>query len=101
MIVIAGDTVRLRCEFRTWAGDYGDPENIILNVYSPNKLRLIESIALTVANKISVGIYEADYTVPLVITNLPSPSDIIYEFVGELEDTQILGQGKFTRIINI
>lgn len=100
--VIAGNTIKLRCEFKTWENVYADPTNIVVNIYSQSKNKKIETINISPENKVSVGVYEIVYTVPINNSNIPNtPSEMIYEFVGLLEGTQTLGQGKFKRIVNI
>lgn len=95
--VIAGDTVKLRCEFGTWGGALADPESVVLSVYAPQKATIIDQIPLGPTNKVGTGIYEYDY--PTNPASLQFRNNrqcvLVYEFKGILEGTPIIGQGKF------
>lgn len=96
--VIGGNSVKLRCEFKTWEGSFSDPTSLVLNIYAPSKQRIINTYSIGVENRISIGVYEFVYLVPSSIDRLPPNFEMIYEFVGVLEGTQVLGQGKFRKI---
>jgi len=84
-MAIAGNTVRLKAEFKTFDEVYADPTNIKLKIYDKNR-KIIGNIVLDNNNKVSTGIYQYDYTIPNNCT------EITYEFSGVLENKLITGR---------
>lgn len=99
--VIAGDTVKLRCEFGTWGGALADPSSVVLSVYAPKKATLLDQIPLGVEHKVGTGIYEYDYPTNPEALRFKSGGrcTLVYEFKGVLEGTPIIGQGKFELVL--
>ena len=85
-MALNGNTVRLKAEFKTFAGVYADPTNITLKIYDCHKYQVGTTISITTADKTALGVYEYDYTIPL------GYEELTYEFSGLLEDTVILGR---------
>lgn len=85
-MVLVGSTVRLKCEFRTFAGSLADPSSVVLRVY--NGLReILEEITLGPENRSGTGEYYYDYTVP---DNVVGP--LYIEFSGLLEGSPAVGR---------
>ncbi|WP_031408013.1 hypothetical protein [Geobacillus vulcani] len=82
-MALAGDTVRLKCHFKTFDWQNIDPADVKLKIYDKNK-QLIEEILLTDNDKENVGVYFYDYVLP---TN---QSEIIFEFSGVYNNKPIL-----------
>jgi hypothetical protein len=87
---VMGNTVKLRCEFVTWAGTYTDPTSITLKIYDRNRV-VLNTYTIDGSNKISTGVYEKDYTIP------SGYGDLTYEFAGTLEGTTTLGRATILR----
>ncbi|MBE2927396.1 hypothetical protein [Anoxybacillus flavithermus] len=86
-MALAGDTVRLKCHFRTFEGQLVDPVNVKLTIYDANKQQ-IEQITLTDTNKDN-GVYFYDYVLP------DDKQEIIFEFRGLYNNEKpILSRGK-------
>lgn len=96
ILAVIGNTVKLSAEFRTWAGDYGDPTDIVLKIFDHNKVQIGYDIPITSTNKISTGIYQYDYTIPRD-AYLGYGFPMYFEFLGILEGSPISGRGTFTR----
>lgn len=77
-------TVKVRMEFLTSNGSYADATNIQLKVYDINST-LIDTVDVTDSNKVSIGIYEIEYTVPA------GYNEVIAEVVGEIGTATIVG----------
>ena len=82
-MALAGDTVRLKCHFRTFDGQLIDPGDVKLTIYDSQK-QLIEKFILDDSHKENVGVYLYDYVLP---TN---QSEIIFEFSGVYNNKPIL-----------
>ncbi|MGG3892508.1 hypothetical protein [Geobacillus stearothermophilus] len=82
-MALAGDTVRLKCHFKTFDGQSVEPTDIKLTIYDVNKQQ-IEQIALTDTNKESTGVYFYDYVLP------DDKREIIFEFRGLYNNKPIL-----------
>ena len=82
-MALAGDTVRLKCHFRTFDRQSVFPADVKLRIYDTNK-QLIEEFILDDTNKEKVGVYFYDYVLP---TN---HSEIIFEFSGVYNNKPIL-----------
>ena len=72
-----GNTIKLTCNFVTWAGSKSDAENIRLEVYDGTKI--IQTINLDESNHVSTGVYSIYYVIPSGNTNL------LFRFVGTVE----------------
>ena len=84
-----GDTIRLKCKFRTFNGTSINVDDVILTIYDDKKI--IESIQLDDTNKID-GVYFYDYVIPAGTGNL------IYEFAGVYNDKPIVTRGELKRV---
>lgn len=82
-----GDTVRLKCHFRTFNGNSVEPTNVTLTIYDDQK-QIIENINLDDTNKLDVGVYFYDYVIP------DGNSDLVYEFAGTYNNKPILARGE-------
>lgn len=60
-----GDTVRLQAVFTDWAKVKTDPVDITLTVYSKSRERIGDPIPIGSEHRISEGVYEYDYTLPV------------------------------------
>ncbi|ASA96516.1 hypothetical protein [Anoxybacillus flavithermus] len=85
-MALAGDTVRLKCHFKTFDGQLIDPADVKLAIYDSNKQQ-IKQIALTDTNKEN-GVYFYDYVLP------DDKQEIIFEFRGLYNEKPILSRGK-------
>lgn len=85
-----GDTVRLKCFFRTFSGKEINPVNVMLKIYD-NQQQEIDSFNLDDTNKID-GVYFYDYVIPAGTGNL------IYEFAGVYNDKPIVTRGELKRV---
>ncbi|MBE2922658.1 hypothetical protein HPJ93_13030 [Anoxybacillus flavithermus] len=81
-MAFAGDTVRLKCHFKTFDEQLFDPADVKLTIYDSNKQQ-IEQITLTDTNKDN-GVYFYDYVLPM------NQSEIIFEFSGVYNNKPIL-----------
>jgi hypothetical protein len=88
--VISGDTVKLKCDFKSWLGEYTDPDSITLKIYDVNKTQVGATINLTAANKTDTGKYEYEYVVP------DSYPQLIFEYRGVIDGNPILGRQLIT-----
>ncbi len=79
----SGNTIRLKCNFKTFAGVDSDPESITLKIYNKYRKQIGNTISITNTNKVSTGNYQYDYTVP------SGYDQIIYEYSGTLEGSTI------------
>lgn len=78
-----GDTIRLKCHFKTFTGQSVDPVDVKLTMYDKDKNQ-IEQILLDDTNKKNIGVYFYDY-VPA-----PELSKFIFEFSGQYNNKPIL-----------
>lgn len=85
--MIQGDTIRLQCHFKSFAGQSVDPTNIKLTIYDKNKNQ-VEQYELDETNKINVGVYFYDYSPPLEL------DEFIFEFKGVYNDKPIIARDK-------
>lgn len=86
-MAFVGDTVRLKCVFKTFDGLLIDPSDISLTIYDKAK-NVLETIPIGIDNKESVGKYFYDYT-PLEL------NEFIFEFKGSFNNKPILCRGQF------
>ena len=84
-----GDTVRLKCEFKNWAGDLTSPTNVKIIVYSEENKVLLPA---TTVESVSAGKYKYDYTIPI-----DAVGNMYFEFSGTLETKTIIGRMKLER----
>ena len=82
-MALAGDTVRLKCHFKTFDGTAVEPEDVKLTIYDANKQQ-IKQITLDDTNKENVGVYFYDYVLP------DDKQEIIFEFRGLCNNKPIL-----------
>ena len=85
--MITGDSVRLKCHFKTYNGKSVDPLDVKLTIYN-NKKEQIEQFILNDTNKESLGVFFMDY-VPASELNV-----FIFEFAGSYNNKPILSRGK-------
>ncbi|MED3652763.1 hypothetical protein [Heyndrickxia sporothermodurans] len=85
--MLQGDTVRLKCHFKTFDGKSVDPTDVKLTIYN-NKKEQLEQIPLDDTNRLDVGVYFHDY-VPA-----SGLSEFIFEFAGSVQEKPILSRGK-------
>lgn len=81
-----GDTIRLKCHFKTFTGRLVDPVSVLLTIYDKQEEQ-IEQITLDDTNKEDVGVYFYDY----IATEL---DEFIFEFSGMYQDKPILVRDK-------
>lgn len=84
-MALAGDTVRLKCHFKTFDGQSVEPTDVKLTIYDTNKQQ-IEQITLDDTNKENFGVYSYDYVLP------DDKSEIIFEFRGLYNNKPILAR---------
>lgn len=91
IVAFQGDTIKLRIEFRSYYGELFDPDSIVLKIFE-NTNTLINTINIDVlTHKLSTGIYEYEYTVPL------GSGSLVYE-VDSLKGTSSnVIRGKISR----
>lgn len=77
----AGDTIRLKCHFKTFTGVNIDPTDVKLTIYDKDQTQ-IEQIPLDDSNKENVGVYFYDY-VPASKLN-----EFIFEFAGSVNNNK-------------
>ncbi|ALX47854.1 hypothetical protein [Lentibacillus amyloliquefaciens] len=82
-MIYSGDTVRLKCHFKSLNGQSVDPTNPTLTTYDTDQTQ-IEQINLDDTNKEDVGVYFVDYQVP------DDKQKIIFEFRGEHNSNPIV-----------
>ncbi len=84
---LIGDTVKLRAEFRDFAGTLTDPSTITLNVYDRSKKLIWGPIEDVPEHKVSVGVYEYPYVIP------KGYSVLYYEFIANPENLAAVARG--------
>lgn len=87
-MALKGDTVRLEVRFLDFDGRFVEPEDVILNIYDEDNVA-IQSIPLTVDNRVDIGTYYYDYVIPYTVNDC-----IIYEFAGTHRTRPILARDK-------
>jgi hypothetical protein len=88
---IAGDTIRLLCTFKDFSGSLATPTLISVKIYD-QKYTLINTYSVDLnANKVSVGNYFYDYTIPTTYVN----SSLYYEWYSEYNGVPSLNRGQF------
>lgn len=80
-MVLQGDTIKLKVQFRNYNGDTIDITNPICNIYSLSDNSLLQSI--TDITHVGVGMYECYYA---------PTEDFIFEMSGELSGNTILNR---------
>lgn len=60
-----GNTVRLRAVFTDWSGIRMDPTGITLTVYTSDRKMIGDPIPINSEHRVSEGVYEYDYTLPI------------------------------------
>ena len=100
-MALSGNTVRLKCEFKTFDDEYADPTAITLKIFDKDKAQIGATIEISCAYQTDTGIYEYDYTIPALSvlieylsTTLISCTKIFYEFSGTLDGEVITGRDK-------
>jgi len=63
-MAITGNTVRLTVTFTDWDNLPVDPTGITLKVYDAERRQVGATVSVTVADKVSPGVYRVDYTIP-------------------------------------
>lgn len=85
-MALMGSTVRLKCEFKTFAGSYADPSEVLLRIY--NGLREpVEEHTLGPGHRTDVGKYYYDYTMPY-----EAVWPLYIEFNGLMEGSPAVGR---------
>lgn len=93
MTYYQGDTVRLRAVFADWSSTRMDPSDITLTVYAPSRERIGDPIPIGPEHRVSEGVYECDYTLPIGYDMLT------FEFRGlDAEGHPILSRQSMTPI---
>ncbi|MGG1690587.1 hypothetical protein ABDH65_11055 [Heyndrickxia ginsengihumi] len=85
--MLQGDTIRLKCHFKTFDGVLVDPSDVKLTIYKSDQTQ-IEQIPLDDTNRLDVGVYFYDYTPASEL------SEFIFEFAGSVNNKPILSRGK-------
>jgi len=85
-MAIIYNTLRLKAEFKTFDDEYGNPTGITLRVYDTHRIQIGDTIDIGDSEKLSTGIYQYDYLLPVGYTA------VVYEFSGVLEDEIITGR---------
>jgi hypothetical protein len=86
-MILEGDTVRLKCHFKTFNGNSVDPTDIKLTIYDENETQT-EQFILNDTNKESVGVFFYDYVTASGL------NEFIFEFSGSFNNKPILSRGK-------
>lgn len=95
-MALTGDTVQLQVQFKTFDGNAIEPTNVALKIYKPtslNTFELLETISLSETEKVGVGEYHYNYTIPTEL-NASSINFIVYEFSGLYQNSTTLARGK-------
>lgn len=88
---LAGDTIRLICNFKDFAGNASDPTLISVKIYDQTYLLLNTYSVDLVNNKTSIGAYFYDYTIP---TNFQNKT-VYYEWYAEYNGIPSLNRSSF------
>jgi hypothetical protein len=87
----SGDTIRLLCTFKDFADQLTDPSLINVKIYD-QKYVVIETISVPLSsNKISVGNYFYDYTIPSAYIG----QTLYYEWYAEIGGLPSLNRNSF------
>ncbi|QNG59437.1 hypothetical protein H4O14_16800 [Bacillus sp. PAMC26568] len=86
-MILKGDTVRLKCHFKTFDGSSVDPTNITLTIYEDADMHL-ETIQITDTNRLGLGVFYFDYVTASEL------NEFIFEFAGSHNNKPILARGK-------
>lgn len=86
-MIYAGDTVRLKVNFKTYDGKAIDPDNVTLTIYDTTEEQ-IEQITLDDTNRNDVGVYFYDYVTP------NDKREVIFEFSGIYRSNPIVVRDK-------
>lgn len=86
--MLKGDTVRLKCYFRTFKGNLIEPSNVTLTIFKDEQTE-IESFILNDTHKQEEGVYFYDYTPSSELKELNLDS-FIFEFKGIYNDKPII-----------
>lgn len=89
--VVQGNTVRLKAEFKTFAGVHIDPVGPSLKIYDGEQA-LLATIIIDDTCKTATGEYEYDYVIPTT-----GRDPLVYEWSGTLEGHIAIGRGKLYR----
>lgn len=82
-MIFQGDTVRLKCHFKSLNGKSVNPDNPTLTLYDDTQKQL-EQITLDDTNQLEKGVFFYDYTVP------DDEQEVIFEFRGEHNQNPIV-----------
>ncbi|MFB4473317.1 hypothetical protein ACDI16_10250 [Oceanobacillus caeni] len=85
-MIYAGDTVRLKVNFKTYDGKAIDPDNVTLTIYDTTEEQ-IEQITLDGTNREDVGVFFYDYVTPT------DKKEVIFEFKGVHNNNPIITRG--------
>ncbi|MGG4039290.1 hypothetical protein [Heyndrickxia ginsengihumi] len=83
--MLQGDTIRLKCHFKTFDGVLVDPSDVKLTIYKSDQTQ-IEQISLDDTNRLDIGVYFYDYTPASEL------SEFIFEFAGSVNNKPILSR---------
>lgn len=89
ILPLLNNTVRLKAEFRDFAGNLVSPDNVVLRIYDDRRNQIEEDIAV---EPVSIGQYQYDYVVPA-----DGLGALYYEFQGTVDGRPILGRAVLQR----
>jgi hypothetical protein len=87
-MILQGDTVRLKCNFKTFDGSLVDPTNIKLTIYDNEEFQT-EQFLLDGTNRESVGVFYYDYDTASQLNEV-----FYFEFSGSYNNKPILSRGQ-------
>jgi hypothetical protein len=90
-MIFEGDTVIIHVEFNGFSGGKIDPDNLKIRIKEYDKT-LVEEFDITSRERISAGVYEFMYVVPV------GKPQLVYEFVGKINDYPIVVRGYIDRV---
>ncbi|MGE7217145.1 hypothetical protein ACQKJC_11645 [Priestia koreensis] len=79
----SGDTVRLKCYFKTFNGEHIDPNDMKLTIYKADKTK-IEEFEINDTHREKMGVYFYDYVTASEL------NEFIFEFAGSYNNKPIL-----------
>lgn len=85
-VALKGDTVRFEVQFKTFDGSIIDPTDVKLNIYDSNDVAIESSEMTAEKNKVGVGNYIHDYTLPY------NEETLTYEFFGMYEGKSVVSR---------
>jgi hypothetical protein len=88
---LSGDTIRLLCTFKDFAGNLADPTLINVKIYDQTYTLISTNSVDLVNNKTSSGNYFYDYTCPAQYQN----KTLYYEWYAEYNGVPSLNRGSF------